>query len=66
MMDVTYGIDVRSSDDQYISIAEEAMHGLSVASIPGAFLVVRCPSPGSAKFINQTLIELNLRTQFMH
>jgi cytochrome P450 len=39
MMDVTYGIDVRSSDDQYISIAEEAMHGLSVASIPGAFLV---------------------------
>ncbi|KAJ7814516.1 hypothetical protein B0H14DRAFT_2522208, partial [Mycena olivaceomarginata] len=39
MMEVTYGIDVRSSDDQYISIAEEAMHGLSVASIPGVFLV---------------------------
>jgi hypothetical protein len=40
MMDVTYGIDVRSSDDRYIGIAEEAMHGLSVASIPGTFLVV--------------------------
>ncbi|KAJ7803823.1 cytochrome P450 [Mycena olivaceomarginata] len=44
MMDVTYGIDVRSSDDQYISIAEEAMHGLSVASIPGAFLVDTIPA----------------------
>ncbi|KAJ7327519.1 cytochrome P450, partial [Mycena albidolilacea] len=39
MMDVTYGIDACSSDDQYISIAEEAMHGLSVVSIPEAFLV---------------------------
>ncbi|KAJ7857081.1 cytochrome P450 [Mycena olivaceomarginata] len=39
MMDVTYGIDVRSSDDRYISIAEEAMHGFSIASISGAFLV---------------------------
>ncbi|KAJ7328380.1 hypothetical protein DFH08DRAFT_1023831 [Mycena albidolilacea] len=40
MMGVTYRIDVRSSDDQYISITEEAMHGLSVASIPRVFLVV--------------------------
>ncbi|KAF8210798.1 cytochrome P450 [Mycena galopus ATCC 62051] len=43
MMDITYGIDVRYSDDQYIRIAEEAMHGLSVASIPGAFLVDTIP-----------------------
>ncbi|KAJ7844804.1 cytochrome P450 [Mycena leptocephala] len=44
MMDVTYGIDVRSSDDRYIGIAEEAMHGLSVASIPGTFLVDTIPA----------------------
>ncbi|KAF7345632.1 Cytochrome P450 [Mycena venus] len=44
MMDVTYGIDVRSSDDPYIRIAEEAMHGLSVASVPGAFLVDTVPA----------------------
>ncbi|KAJ7836430.1 cytochrome P450, partial [Mycena leptocephala] len=39
VMDITYGIRVRSCDDPYIDIAKEAMHGLSVASIPGAFLV---------------------------
>lgn len=40
IMDITYGIRVRSSDDPYINIAKEAMHGLSIASIPGTFLVV--------------------------
>ncbi|KAJ6580679.1 cytochrome P450 [Mycena capillaripes] len=44
MMDVTYGIDVHSSDDPYIHIAKNAMHGLSVASIPGAFLVDTIPA----------------------
>ncbi|KAJ6550242.1 cytochrome P450 [Mycena capillaripes] len=39
IMNVTYGIEVRSSNDPYIKIAEEAMHGLSLACIPGAFLV---------------------------
>ncbi|KAJ7935934.1 cytochrome P450, partial [Mycena leptocephala] len=39
IMDITYGIRVRSSDDPYINIAKEAMHGLSIASIPGTFLV---------------------------
>ncbi|KAJ6580680.1 cytochrome P450 [Mycena capillaripes] len=38
IMDVTYGIGVHSSDDPYIQIAKEALHGMSVASIPGAFL----------------------------
>jgi hypothetical protein len=40
VMDITYGIRVRSSNDPYVNMAEEAMHGLSVASIPGTFLVV--------------------------
>ncbi|CAK5284897.1 unnamed protein product, partial [Mycena citricolor] len=39
IMDVTYGIKVRTSDDPYVSIAAEAMHGLAVASVAGAFLV---------------------------
>ncbi|KAJ6580647.1 cytochrome P450 [Mycena capillaripes] len=44
MMDVTYGIGVHSSDDPYIHIAKDAMHGVSVASIPGAFLVDTIPA----------------------
>ncbi|KAJ6580641.1 cytochrome P450 [Mycena capillaripes] len=44
MMDVTYGIDVRSSDDPYITLAKDAMHGFSVATIPGAFLVDTIPA----------------------
>ncbi|KAJ7044390.1 cytochrome P450 [Mycena alexandri] len=45
IMQVTYGIEVSSAkDDPYISIAKEVMHGLSVASIPGAFLVDTIPA----------------------
>ncbi|KAJ7483541.1 cytochrome P450, partial [Mycena latifolia] len=44
IMDVTYGIDVNSSNNQYIDLAEEAMHGLSVASLPGRFLVDTFPA----------------------
>jgi len=44
MMDVTYGIGVHSSDDPYIHIAKDAMHGMSVASVPGAFLVDTIPA----------------------
>lgn len=40
ILDVTYGIHVLSSNDPYIDIAEKAMHGFGVASIPGRFLVV--------------------------
>ncbi|CAK5284911.1 unnamed protein product [Mycena citricolor] len=39
IMDIAYGIKIRTSDDQYVSIVAEAVHGLSVASVPGAFLV---------------------------
>ncbi|KAJ6458411.1 cytochrome P450 [Mycena vitilis] len=44
MMDVTYGIAVRTSHDPYIKLAKEAMHGFSVASIPGTFLVDSIPA----------------------
>ncbi|KAJ7230253.1 cytochrome P450 [Mycena pura] len=43
IMDITYGIQVSTSDDPYIKMATEAMHGLAVATIPGAFLVDTIP-----------------------
>jgi hypothetical protein len=39
-MDIAYGIKVLPSDDPYIQVIEQAVHDLSNASIPGAFLVV--------------------------
>ncbi|KAF9458367.1 cytochrome P450 [Collybia nuda] len=39
IMDITYGIKVSDSDDPYVTTAEEALHGLSQAGIPGRFLV---------------------------
>ncbi|KAJ7749720.1 cytochrome P450 [Mycena metata] len=41
IMNVTYGI---TEEDPYITIAKEAMHGLSVASVPGTFLVDTIPA----------------------
>ena len=38
-MDITYGIEVQESDDQYISLVEELIDGGNEVSIPGAFLV---------------------------
>ncbi|KAF7369664.1 Cytochrome P450 [Mycena venus] len=44
IMDIAYGIKVLPSDDPYIQLAEKAMHDLSNASIPGAFLVDTFPA----------------------
>ncbi|KAF7345607.1 Cytochrome P450 [Mycena venus] len=44
IMNVTYGIEVKSTDDPYIKIAEEAMHGLAIAYVPGTFLVDLIPA----------------------
>ncbi|KAF7368174.1 Cytochrome P450 [Mycena venus] len=44
IMDIAYGIKVLPSDDPYIQMVEKAMHDLSNASIPGAFLVDTFPS----------------------
>ncbi|KAJ7147791.1 cytochrome P450 [Mycena crocata] len=43
IMSVTYGIDVLPSNDPYIEIAKTAMHALTVAGVPGAFLVDTFP-----------------------
>jgi len=42
-MGVAYGINVKDSDDPYISNAEEALNGIVEAGIPGAFLVDLLP-----------------------
>jgi hypothetical protein len=42
-MSVAYGIKVSENDDPYISNAEEALHGLSQAGIPGQFMVDLLP-----------------------
>jgi hypothetical protein len=43
IMKIGYGIAVQESDDPYISIAEEALSGVTAAGIPGAFLVDSIP-----------------------
>ena len=43
IMKIAYGIDVKDSDDPYISIAEEALNGIVEAAVPGAFLVDLLP-----------------------
>ncbi|KAJ6484172.1 cytochrome P450 [Mycena sanguinolenta] len=44
IMDIAYGIKVLPSDDPYIQVIEQAMHNLSNACIPGAFLVDTFPA----------------------
>ncbi|GLB38676.1 putative cytochrome P450 family protein [Lyophyllum shimeji] len=43
IMSIAYGIKVQPRDDPHIAIAERAMHTLSIAGVPGAFLVDTLP-----------------------
>lgn len=40
MLSITYGLDVLPDGDPFIEVAEQAMHTLMAAMIPGAFWVV--------------------------
>lgn len=40
IMSVAYGINVLPSNDPYITLAEKAVHGFAVATVPGVYLVV--------------------------
>lgn len=42
-MDATYGIDVKSKDDKYITAPEESIKGLVKALTPGTFLAEGFP-----------------------
>ncbi len=43
IMDIAYGIQVEKRTDEYISVAENALEGLSAAAVPGAFMVDQIP-----------------------
>jgi cytochrome P450 len=40
---MVYGIDVKSGEDEYITIPEKVLHALSEAATPGRFLVDALP-----------------------
>ena len=43
MMSMTYGIDIESADNPFLSANLEATHGLTTALVPGKFLVDTIP-----------------------
>ncbi|KAF4616644.1 hypothetical protein D9613_008324 [Agrocybe pediades] len=43
VISITYGLEVQPKDDPYIAIAEEGVQPLSIAAVPGAFLVDTIP-----------------------
>jgi len=43
IMDVTYGMNIKSHEDQFLQAAGRAMQSLERAVIPGAFLVNTIP-----------------------
>lgn len=43
VLNITYGIDIQSSDDPYLVYAEETMAALTEAGHPGSFLVNSLP-----------------------
>jgi hypothetical protein len=44
IMSITYGIDVQESGDPYISLADDALKGISEAAVLGTFWVDLFPS----------------------
>ena len=43
-MSISYGIDVQESDDPFISLANDALEGISKAAVLGTFWVDLVPS----------------------
>ncbi|KAJ8501740.1 hypothetical protein ONZ45_g12030 [Pleurotus djamor] len=43
IMDISYAYDVLPKDDPYVDMAGKALHGLTTAAVPGAFLVDSFP-----------------------
>lgn len=44
IISIAYGLDVIAKDDPYITIAETAVYPLTIAVVPGAFLVDAIPA----------------------
>jgi hypothetical protein len=45
-MSITYGIDSNSTDDRFLNASVEAAHAVSIALVPGKFLVDIIPMRG--------------------
>lgn len=43
MLTITYDVHVESEDDPFITVTQKALHKLTVASVPGAYLVDAMP-----------------------
>jgi hypothetical protein len=43
-MSIAYGIDIQPKDDPYVKAAEQGVHPLAAAAVPGAFLVDMLPA----------------------
>lgn len=44
ILDITYGLDIRTSDDPYLKRAEECLQIIDKAGNPGSFLVDIAPA----------------------
>lgn len=45
IVSVAYGFDIQEENDPYVDLIEKALHGLALAMVPGAYLVVRSACP---------------------
>ena len=43
MLSVTYGLDIKSAEDPFLSATRDASHALGIALEPGKFLVDAIP-----------------------
>jgi len=51
ILDIAYGLDIRTSDDPYLKRAEECLQILDKAGNPGAFFVDIVPARTHRSFI---------------
>ena len=55
IMDIAYGIDVKSPDDKYITIARDALYAMNVAGNVGTFLVDFIPQCASSAWLHSLI-----------
>lgn len=51
ILDITYGLDIRTPDDPYLKRAEECLQIIDKAGNPGAFLVDIAPACTHHSFV---------------
>ena len=63
ILDITYGLDIRTSDDPYLKRAEECLQIIDKAGNPGSFLVDIAPACTHRPFLQLHAL-LNCRLCF--